>query len=291
MKSERDKWECVRRLRYACLIRLFRHRYRHELPDDDAGREDLWLLLQNVSLATAGAEKKIRCAIETWAPWLSEEEAQERIDLLGLLTIYERTPTARELGERLRVTNAERVKLKLWQFKPIDVTDEELEAQRKARRLENKRAKRRAKGVRPREVYLAELASKPKPWIAEGISRRTWERRRKAVSQGVVPTIVSKVEQDPATPVLVERQQGCREGVLVEKVRLVATEVGESEANASGLPELETDTAALNENPLRTALDNLTRAREARLVREQRERFEKISARFDALRNPKAEVA
>jgi hypothetical protein len=98
----------------------------------------------------------------------------------------------------------------------------------------------------------------------------------------VVPTIVSKVEQDPATPILVERQQGCREGVLVEKVRLVATEVGESEANASSLPELETDTAAFNENPLRTALDNLTRAREARLVREQRERFEKISARFDA---------
>ena len=111
------------------------------------------------------------------------------------------------------------------------------------------------------------------------------------MSQGVVPTIVSKVEQDPATPILVERQQGCREGVLVEKLRIVPTEAIESEANASRLPELETDPAALNVNPLRTTLDNLARAREARLVREQRERFEKISARFDALRNPKAEVA
>ena len=35
------KWERVRRLRYGCLIRLFRHRYGYQLPDDDAGREDL----------------------------------------------------------------------------------------------------------------------------------------------------------------------------------------------------------------------------------------------------------
>ena len=114
------KWETIRRLRYGCLIRLFRHRYGHQLPDDDAGIADLWLLLQNVSLAIGEPEKKMRHVIAVWAPWLSEEAAQERIEFLGLLTIYERTPTARDLGERLRVTNAERELLKLWQFKPID---------------------------------------------------------------------------------------------------------------------------------------------------------------------------
>jgi len=116
--GEVARWERVRRFRYGCLIRLFRHRYGCQLPDDDAGREDLWLLLQNVSLASAGSEKKVRAAIEIWAPWLSEEEARERIEFLGVLTIYERSPTARELGERLGVTNAEREALKLCSLSP-----------------------------------------------------------------------------------------------------------------------------------------------------------------------------
>ena len=79
-------------------------------------------------------------------------------------------------------------------------------AQRKARRRENRRAKRRAHNVKPREVYLAEMASKPKPWIPEGISRRTWERRLKAMSQGVVPIILTKVVPDLASPSSVESQ-------------------------------------------------------------------------------------
>jgi hypothetical protein len=66
----RRKWETIRRLRYGCLIRLFRHRYGHQLPDDDAGIADLWLLLQNVSLAISEREKKMRHVIAVWAPWL-----------------------------------------------------------------------------------------------------------------------------------------------------------------------------------------------------------------------------
>ena len=65
--------------------------------------------------------------------------------------------SAEDIGRRLGLTNAERQKLKLWPFKPIDATDEQIESQRKARRSENRRAKLRAKGVRSREAYLAEL--------------------------------------------------------------------------------------------------------------------------------------
>jgi hypothetical protein len=57
------KWELIRRLRYGALIRLFRHRWGHVLPDDDAGRDDLWLLVTNVSLAAAEPEKKMRHVI------------------------------------------------------------------------------------------------------------------------------------------------------------------------------------------------------------------------------------
>ena len=40
--------------------------------------------------------------------------------------------------------------------------------------------KRRKAGVRPRTEYLAQSLSRVRPWEAEGISRRTWERRQRA---------------------------------------------------------------------------------------------------------------
>jgi hypothetical protein len=45
-------------------------------------------------------------------------------------------------------------------------------------RTMKRREQRRAKGVKPRAVYLETSLSRTKPWEAEGISRRTWERRR-----------------------------------------------------------------------------------------------------------------
>ena len=108
-------------------------------------------------------------------------------DHVNRLTIVERTPTAEQLGARLRVTNAERERLKLWPFKPVDVTDERLAEQRKAKERERAARRRRERGVKPRSAYLAELASKPRPWEAEGISQRTWQRRQKACRE-VRPT-------------------------------------------------------------------------------------------------------
>ena len=60
----------------------------------------------------------------------------------------------------------------------IDMTDEQLAEQRKVRERNRRARKRRERGVRTKEAYLAELAARPKPWITEGISRRTWERRK-----------------------------------------------------------------------------------------------------------------
>ena len=58
------KWEVVRRLRYGALIKLFRHRYGHEFPDDDAGRDDLFVLLCVVSLAPSATDKKMAHVID-----------------------------------------------------------------------------------------------------------------------------------------------------------------------------------------------------------------------------------
>src|SRR5688500_12306755 len=91
-----NKWETVRRLRHGALVRLFRDRYGHFLPDDDAGRSDLWELISNASLANA-PEKKMAFVIEIWAPWMKSEEATELLEHVNRLCIHDRTPTARDL--------------------------------------------------------------------------------------------------------------------------------------------------------------------------------------------------
>jgi hypothetical protein len=170
------KWEVVRRLRYGALMKLFRHRYGYQFPDDDAGREDLLVLLCVVSLAQSGADQKMANVIEMWAPWLHADEAAEYLDRINRLTIYDRMPTARALGIVLNLTNAERERLRLWPIKPTDMTDEELTAQRKIKERERQKLRRRSNGAAPKRVAA-------RPWEAEGIARSTWYRRRRNETQ------------------------------------------------------------------------------------------------------------
>jgi hypothetical protein len=298
MKADAAKWELIRRLRYGALLRLFRHRWGNELPDDDAGRDDLWLLVTNVSLAAAEPEKKMRHVIEVWAPWMSAEEREAYTKHVWGLDIYERTPTALELGKRLGLTNAEREALKLWPFRPIDKTEEEIAEQAKARERERRAHKRRERGVRAREAYLAELASRPQPWIAEGISRRTWERRRKgvsadqrSVSQGESEIIVFKQRTHVASPNMGNLRKGATKGgVLVEDLTTQATDGREVETNASSSPERRTDPAT--DDARIAALGNWGRAADGKQIcPEFRERYSKIRARFDGLPNPRMGAA
>ena len=204
MGDKADKYETLRRLRFGDLLRLFRHRWGHVLPDDDAGRGDLWLLVTNCSLAAAEPEKKMAHVIEVWAPWMSPEELAAYVQHVWGLDLYQRIQTARELGEQLGLTNATREALKLWRFLPIDKTDDELAEQRAAKRREKAATRRRARGVRPREDYLATLPSRQRPWEAEGTTRRTWERRRSKRVASALPTIVSSTSSPLATQRKVE---------------------------------------------------------------------------------------
>jgi hypothetical protein len=172
---------------------------------------------------------------------------------LKLLTIPERTPTARDLGERLRVTAAEWERLKLWQFKPIYKTDDELAELARARRNSRRRQKARAAGVRTREAYMAELASRPRPWITEGITQRTWQRRRQ-LPRGEGRTIVLEAVRHLATPNVGDlRKEGHQGGVMVERPKQVTTEAECAEANAPSSPELGPDPAT---DPRIAALSN-----------------------------------
>jgi hypothetical protein len=53
---------------------------------------------------------------------MNSEEAAELEERANGLTLHERTPTAKELGERQRLTAVQRERLKLWPIAPFDVT-------------------------------------------------------------------------------------------------------------------------------------------------------------------------
>jgi hypothetical protein len=209
--AEATKWEKLRRVRYGDVLKLIRHRYGAAgVPNDDAGRPDLMALLWLASAASEGAEKKVRNCIEIFAPWMEAKEVEDLMEHIAMTPDYEKAQTSEALGRVLHVTNVERERLRLWSIRPCDLTAEEFSAQSKEKKRANREAQRRNKGIRSRQEYLAELASRPKPWLAEGISRRAYERRkvRLNTTQGEGQTIVSKEATHLATPQGVERGKG-----------------------------------------------------------------------------------
>jgi hypothetical protein len=171
-RSDDSHAEMLRRLRLGNLRTLCRHRYGPILPDDDAGRAELRELLLPISVS-ANADTKMPKAIELWAPWMGQQEAIELIDDINRTPIWQRKPDAKVLGDRLRVTNAHRERLKLWTIAACDMSQEEAQEWRKARHRERNRRLRQLRGGKPQ----ASSTNRTKPWLALGISRASWYRR------------------------------------------------------------------------------------------------------------------
>jgi hypothetical protein len=87
-----------------------------------------------------------------------------------------------DLGRSLRLSYADRLRLKITTIGSFDVDKAERTKFAKARRRERDRrrtaAKRKANGATPH----SESHSRTKPWESEGICRRTRERRQKAAA-------------------------------------------------------------------------------------------------------------
>src|SRR6476646_4476352 len=94
-------FERLRRLRLGEIKRLLRDRYGHTLPEDDAGREDLFELLLPVSLGVKSPAKVMRNVIETWAPWMEAAEAYVLLQRIETMPPTLRFRSAKDLGHRL----------------------------------------------------------------------------------------------------------------------------------------------------------------------------------------------
>lgn len=189
--SEKQKRKSLRRrspmqlvtLRLNDLAKLFRARYGHVLPDDDAGRDDLEVAVNHLA-CLPHPQKPIEHWIEIWAPWLTVKE--RNVIVAGALLCPTRWK-ADALAWRLRLTAADRTTLGIT---TIGAIDENKSARKKRRKVQARRrmAKhRKANGAVSRKTYEEQSVEQTMPWIGEGISRRTWYRRRALALRGTSP--------------------------------------------------------------------------------------------------------
>jgi hypothetical protein len=91
------------------------------------------------------------------------------------------------LARLIGLEYADRQRLRIFTIGAIDKTKRQRAALKKARHRAAARTraarKRAERGAIPRTQYLAQSLTRTRPWLTEGISRRTWERRRKNAAQ------------------------------------------------------------------------------------------------------------
>jgi hypothetical protein len=167
----------LHRIRIGDLNKIFGECYGteaidYQFPDDDAGRIDAMILARHYANGNPNALAR---AVRHRLPWMAEAERQS---LIEEALESPRFWGAEELAHDLQLTDKRRTELKIKSIGSIDMTKRQRNKRRKAKNTEQHRAADRAKGVKPREQYLAEhTTNRDKPWEAEGISRRTHFRR------------------------------------------------------------------------------------------------------------------
>lgn len=163
-------------IRVAEFDRLLLHRYGPLLPDDDAGRADAKIMVNHLVQIGGKVAPGVRAAawLANRAPWMDEDEAERMIaDALAKPLRYR----ADTMGKLVGLTWAERKKLKITMIWAVDISRAKAAALQAEERRNTRRARRRAKGVKPRETYEAAAIGHGKPWIAAGVSRATWYRQ------------------------------------------------------------------------------------------------------------------
>lgn len=180
-----DKPFSLENLRMREIEDVIRHRHGNGIPDP-SGTDDVDLCHAYLRVvALTPASQNVSSWALVWAPWadpvtlaLMDQAAADR----------ERMLPSDAVARMLYVTMAERSALGLKTIGACDVSKAERNDAARERKKERDRNRqelnRRDAGMMDRASYEATSLTALKPWIADGISRRTWERRRDAgVSQ------------------------------------------------------------------------------------------------------------
>jgi hypothetical protein len=145
------------------------------LPDDDAGREDLVILLNHVAHNRTDARGKMLGFGLRWAPWMPGTESAALVDMI-LAKPRKYSPTT--LGRLTRLTEAERDQESITTFRAFDSTPESMALNAARKDREYQKAKRdENRSGRPRG--RPKSASVP-AWVAAGYSNERSYYRHKA---------------------------------------------------------------------------------------------------------------
>ncbi|PDT75085.1 hypothetical protein [Bradyrhizobium sp. C9] len=181
-------YQTRKNIRFADLELLYAHQFRGtELPEDSAGWDciliaacHLWYLGKK-----CGADAAIREWIEQWAPWLSPYDIET---VIMEVTANPRKWTADELGQEMRLAFETRQALGITTIGAFDLDKAGRELRRKRCKKQAEAERRRKRGAQPRAEYLATHSeSRTKPWLALGVSRRTYQRRKANAKVGTGP--------------------------------------------------------------------------------------------------------
>jgi hypothetical protein len=162
-------------LRIAELRRLFTKRYGLVLTDDDAGRDDAFIMCNHIAMRP-DADRRIPAFLSLWCPWMAQDEARTFTAKIIAKPIRWR---ADKLAAKLQLTEDERRRHRITTIGAIDLTKEQRKARRRLRDRLLKEAKRRQAGAKQRSDYEANSLTRTKPWERLGMSRASWYRAGK----------------------------------------------------------------------------------------------------------------
>ncbi len=151
-----------------------------ELDEDQHGRGLFAILLHTIAHTGGDVAAKMRSAWREFAPWLSEAEFERMAD--EAIKVRRRW-TADKLAQRIGLTYADRQRLGITMIGAVDVPKAERDRRREARKVEARRAKRRAAGVIPRDQYEANARAVRAEAAALGITPDALRKRRQRAAQ------------------------------------------------------------------------------------------------------------
>jgi hypothetical protein len=130
----------------------------------------------------AGAKDQVwsvmECARRLGCRGFTAAEAEE---VIQEAKATRRALSADNLARYLRLDYDTRQALGISTIGAYDADKRERRRRRRERKRQADERRRRRKGAKPRAEYEAGSISKAKPWEAQGISRKTWYKRRKTI--------------------------------------------------------------------------------------------------------------
>jgi hypothetical protein len=241
--------------------------YRHGSLQLPSGERDLLMLLYGVGMSyLVDGPEQLRREMYTLADDICgwpEHETKARLS-----SVFSRMAAACR-GERIEYFGGQRDPRYRYRdatmVEMLGVTDQEMRVLhlrhlvtddiKREHDRDRKTAERRAAGAIPRGTYLAGSLSRLRPWEHEGLSRRTWERRRNRNTSGISAGVASPSGCMVAEPPLLggldrlqafqEPQQPLRGGEASALRALMRRETRQPELPL-GIPLLQIDETELN---------------------------------------------